>query len=132
MANKTFRQPLGCLEVDVVSLYGTITFGSTGAVASSSGKGISSIVRNSAGKYTITLDAPYNALLWADTRILHSTLSSPATVGIEANLFSQDVSNASTPTLVIQFVALDNGAAADPASGAVCYLKMDLRNSSVS
>ena len=131
MANRTFRQPLGCLEVDVVSLYGSITFGSSGAVDSSTGKGITSVTRNSAGKYTILLDGSYPSFLWAEAKILNSALSDPTTVGIFANLFSQAVSS-TTPTVVMQFVAMDDGAAADPASGAVCYFKIDLRNSSVS
>lgn len=132
MANHTFRQPLGCLEVDVVNLYGSITFGATGAVASSTGKGVTSVTRNSAGKYTVLLDGSYNAFLWADAKIMNSTLSDPSSVGVFADLFSQAVSSSTTPTVVFQFVATDDGAAADPASGAVCYFRIDCRNSSVS
>jgi hypothetical protein len=120
---------LGCLENDVVSLYGSVTFGSTGAVASSTGKGITSVTRNSAGKYTVLLQDTYNAFLWADCKILNATLSDPSSVGVFADLFSQAVAT-TTPTVVFQFVATDDGAAADPASGAVAYFKIDLRNSS--
>lgn len=131
MADRSFHPWKGGLEIDPVVLWGTITIGATGAVSSSSGKGIASVVRDSAGKYTITLSDRYNAFLWGSANVLNSTLSDPTTVGIYANLFSEAVNNA-TPTVVIQFVALDDGAAADPANGAVVYFKLEMRNSSVS
>jgi hypothetical protein len=130
MANKSWLPVLGALEVDVVGLYGSITFGSTGAVSASSGKGIASVVRNSAGNYTITLDDSYQALLWAGVTLLHSASSDPSTVGVEWRVASADVLSAKT--VVIQSFASDDGAAADPASGAQVLLKFDLRNSTVS
>lgn len=131
MANRRFLPPLGHLEVDCVELFGTITIGATGAVSSSTGKGISTVVRDSAGKYTITLSDRYNALLYASGIILDDTDSDPVTVGVQPRLYSQAVNNA-TPTVVFQFYNHTNGAAADPASGAVVYLNFKLRNSSVS
>lgn len=131
MANRMFQQPAGSLEVGCVTLYGTITIGSTGAVSASTGKGITSVTRNSAGKYTVLLNDTYNSLLFADAKILHSTLSDASTVGIYANIFSQAVATAAAPTVIFQFVALDDGAAADPASGAVIYYKIEVKNSSV-
>lgn len=130
MANHTFRQPLGSIEVDMVSLYGALTIGASGAITASSGKGWTA-ARTSTGKYTITLDGSYSAFMWGDAKIMNSALSDPTTVGIYANTFSEAVSS-TTPTVVFQFVALDDGAAADPASGATVHFKIDVRNSSVS
>lgn len=131
MANHTFRPPLGGLEVDVVELFGNFAVGSTGAVGTTVGKGITSVTRNSTGQYTILLDGTYNAFLWGAAGIMSTADSDPATVGVLARLEAQTVAT-STPTVVIQFYALDDGAVADPASGAVVYFTLKLRNSSVS
>lgn len=131
MANRRFLPPLGALEVDVVELFGKISIGASGAVSSSSGKGIASVVRNSAGKYTITLSDRYNSLLYASAIVLDDTNSDPVTVGIQPRLFSEAVNNA-TPTIVIQFYNHTDGSAADPANGALVYFTAKLRNSSVS
>jgi hypothetical protein len=130
MANRSFHKPLGALEIDVATLYGTVTFGATGAVSASTGKGITSVTRNSAGKYTVLLADTYNALLWADGIILDTVNSDPVTVGVVPRLYSQAVNNA-TPTVVFQFYDVSGGEVADPASGAVLYYKIEMRNSSV-
>lgn len=131
MANRSFLPPLGHLEVDVVELFGSITIGSTGAVSSSSGKGISSVTRDSTGKYTIALSDRYNSFLFASAVILDDTNSDPVTVGVQPRLYAEAVNNA-TPTIAFQFYNHTNGAVADPASGAVVYFSIKLRNSSVS
>lgn len=131
MASRTFSLPEGALENRVVSLYCAVTIGSSGAVASYSGKGIASVVKESAaGQYTVTLQDQYNALLHPSMTLLDDTDSSPATVGTHMRLQSQAVS-ASTPTVVVQCYAGDDGADANPADGAVIYLKLELRNSTV-
>lgn len=67
MANKAFVLPKGNLERQVVRLFATISLGASGAVnAGSIGKGFTGAVRNSAGLYTITLDAKYARFLGAD------------------------------------------------------------------
>jgi hypothetical protein len=63
--------------------------------------------------------------------VLDSANDDPTTVGIYARVASEAVANA-TPTIVVQFVALDDGAAADPGDGAKLFLNLKLRNSSVS
>lgn len=132
MANRSFHPPAGNLELDVVNLFGTITVGASGAVTTGVGKGIASVVKESAaGQYTITLSDTYNTLLMANFMLLDGTDESPATVGTHMRLNSQAVSNA-TPTLVLQCYAGDDGADANPADGAVIYFQVVLRNSSVS
>ncbi len=130
MANHTFRPPLGCLEVDVVSLYCKFVVGATGAVGTVTGKGITSVTKDSTGQYSILLDGTYNAFLWGAAGIMTTTSSDPATVGVLARLEAETV--ATTKLVQLQFYALDDGAVADPFETAVVYIKLELRNSSVS
>lgn len=134
MADRMFRPPPQTLETDPIILWGNMTVGASGAVSSSTagnGRGISTIVRNSAGKYTLTLSDAYPSFLYADAKVLNSTLSDPNTVGILSTVFSQAVSTIATPTVVIQFFDVATGAAADPANGAVVYFEIKVKNSSV-
>lgn len=131
MADRMFREGAKTLDIDLVTLYASATIGASGAVASSSAgtNGVTTVARTSAGKYTITLDDKYTGFRWADVKVLAGTLGDPNTAGILATLFSQDV--ASAKTVVFQFQNVTDGAAADPADGAVLYFKIDLKNSSV-
>jgi len=131
MANRLFLPFLGCLEVDVVELFGSCVIGASGAVSSYSGKGITSITRLSAGKYSVNMADRYNLFLYGSCNLLDDTNSDPATVGVHNRLFSEAVNNA-TPAVVFQFIAMDDGAAADPAAGATLYFNLKVRNSSVS
>ncbi len=131
MADRSFLQNHGALEVGVVDLFCSITVGSTGAVSASAGKGTTSITRNSAGKYTILLQDTYNDLLWADVKVLSATGSDPATIAVAGRVFSQAVATAAAPTVIIQGYAYDDGAAADFGVGAKLLVKLTLKNSSV-
>lgn len=130
MANRSFHKPLGHLEIDVVTLYGSITIGAAGAVSSSTGKGIASVALTGTGGYIVTLSDTYNAFLYADIQTLHSTDSDATTVGIHGRINAQAV-NTTTPTVTFQMFAGDDGADANPASGAVLYFQIVVRNSSV-
>ena len=134
MADRSFLPPAGALEANVVSLYANVSIGATGAPTLNTNpgsKGIASIVRNSAGKYTITLTDSYAKLLWATAGILDATNSDPTTVGVLCKVASETVST-STPTVVIQFFdAATPFTAADPRNGAVVLFKAELRNSTV-
>jgi hypothetical protein len=133
MANRNFYPNHQSLEVDCVHLWAEINIGASGAVSSSSGLGIASVTKESAaGQYTIRLTDSYNKLLWASVILLDDTNSDPATAAVEARILSEDVDNASTPNIVIQGIALDDGAAANFVSGAKLLVKIELRNSSVS
>jgi hypothetical protein len=88
------------------------------------------VVRDSAGKYTITLQDSYPSLLGATVTVLDDTNSDPATVAIHGRILSEAVSS-STPTVVIQGVAGDDGAAADFAEGAKVLVHVTLKNSSL-
>ena len=131
MANRSFHRPLGSLEIDVVTLFGTITIGASGAVSASTGKGITSVTNNSTGKYTVLLADTYNGFLWADGIVLDDTNSDPVSVGVVPRLFSQDVASLTAPVVILQFYDVAGGEVANPASGAVVYFKIDLRNSTL-
>lgn len=132
MANRNFFSNSYSLEVDHVTLWAEINVGASGAVSSSSGLGIASVTKEStAGQYTIALSDSYNKLLHAQIMLLDDTDSNPATVAIIGRVLSEDVASSSAPKIVIQGVALDDGAAANFASGAKLLVKIELRNSSV-
>jgi hypothetical protein len=126
MANRYFNQFRLSLEKQPVDLFMTVTIGATGAptLVASKSKGISSIVRNSVGKYTITLMDKYVDLLIAEWSFQNATGISAAP---EMGLVSYAVS-AATPTIVIQF-ANNAGAATDPANGDEIKLNFTLKNS---
>lgn len=131
MANRMWLPPAGSLEVSVVELFGSITIGATGAVSAQSGKGIGTITRTSAGLYSIPLTDTYSSFLWGGITLLDSASSDPSTVGTASRFKSQAVSSGTAPLVTIQMYASDDGAAADPASGAVIYFTLKLKNSSV-
>jgi hypothetical protein len=134
MANRSFRPPLGALEVDVVELFAKLTIGATGGVTavSTTSKGFASFTKeSSAGQYTLALSDSYNSLLFAGITLLDATDSDPAAVGCSFRVLSEDVDHTSTPNVVIQAYTTDDGAAANPRDGAVVQVMLKLKNSSV-
>ena len=127
MANRNFNR-YQALTKEVKALFAQVSIAAVGAPTLDATKslGITSIVRNSAGRYTITLDDKYNDLLQViESRELAS--GAPSAVGGMV-IRSQDVANAKT--IVIEYVdAL--GAPVELAAGSVLRLKFDLKNSSV-
>lgn len=127
MAGRLWLPPLGHLEVDVASLFGSVTFGATGAVASFTGKGVAGVTRNSAGHYTVALTDDFNALMWVG--LTRAGTAPAATDGSYARYVSNTIGSG-TPTIVVEY-DVAAGTAADPVSGAVLLFRFDLRNSSV-
>lgn len=137
MASRSFRPPLGALEVDVVTLFAELTIGTSGSVTASGGDwygaGIADVTKESTGgQYTITLEDSYHRLLWADVQILDDTDSNSASVATVARILSEDVDGSSDdPNIVIQGYNTDDGAADDFAVGARVFVAITLRNSTV-
>ena len=130
----SFHKIYGALEVDVCLLYANWAVGAAGAptLGATGNKGITSVVRNSTGKYTVTFDDAYNGLLWADAIVMDATNSDPTTVGVVAKLVSQSVQTSGAGTVVIQFYSTATpGTVEDPRDGATIYFKAELRRSSV-
>lgn len=112
-----------------VVLSANVSIGATGAptVVAKTGMGILSVVRTGVGAYTITFTNPFAALL--DVRVASiSGSSAPAApiIGIVANA----VTTAATPNVQIQMRDIA-AAAADPASGEILLINIDLDRSSL-
>jgi hypothetical protein len=127
--NRNYVNTHNSLERRIVALYVKAAIGSTGAVTldAVNSKGITSMVRNSAGNYTVTLADKYVQFLVGHiTKVVPSGTDS--TVG-GAKWVSVAV-GATIPTAVIQFQDA-TGTAADPISGTVVYMKLELKATSV-
>lgn len=64
MANRNFKPAALTLENESRKIYARCTIGNTGAVSSIEGTGVSTITREAAGKYSITLEDIYNKFLF--------------------------------------------------------------------
>lgn len=131
MANRRFKQFQGSLESGLVKLFGKATFGSSGAVSSSTCQGFSIAKTGSeTGRYTVTLNDKYSEL-----KGCHVTLVGPADAaltdasGVISSIRNDAVS--SSKTFDIQFSSNVNLADADPSSGNKMYLEITLKNSSL-
>lgn len=110
-----------------------VTIGATGAptLVSGQNKGILSITRNSAGKYTIVLNSSFNRLLMLDSMVL---LASGLPAAPVCNVVA-DNSAAAAKSIVIQYSAATNSStttlvATDPADGETLLISMKLKNAS--
>jgi hypothetical protein len=129
MANRQFAQFRYSLEKMVVDLYAAVAFGSTGAptLDTKNSKGIKSIARTAAGKYTVTLADKYQRVLAADAALIAAT-------GVPAAPHMFLVADGSASgTVTIQFAAPSGASGAlvatDPASGHSARIHFALSNS---
>jgi hypothetical protein len=127
MAARRFFVHRGHLEREVVGLFLNVSFGATGAPTIVRGLSFESVVRNSAGRYTITLADEYFRLLGITFTELAAAVSNK-----KWQLVSYDVK---TKVLVIQCVGPtasgDTAAVAvDPASGDELFLALSVSNTS--
>jgi hypothetical protein len=109
-----------------VELRASISFGAAGAptLVAGTGMGISSVVRNSAGDFTIALSQAFVSLMGVD----HVMISSAASAAPELRVKANSVSSASAPS--IEIVTSAAGTATDPASGEIMLIKILLNRSS--
>lgn len=131
----SFHKLRGALEIDVCVLYGNFSVGAAGAptLGATGCKGISSVVRNSTGNYTVTLDDVYNQFLWADAALVDATNSDPTTVGVVNKVASTSIQASGGGTVTFQFYSTATpGTVEDPRNGATVYFKIEVRLSSVS
>lgn len=126
MAGRRFRSQFRLSwEAKSVDLFAKISIGASGAPTLTWGSGIKSVVRNSAGKYTITLQDSYAALIALEPEFIVSG-AAPAAPIVAVD---SDNSASATPTIVI--VCYNATTATDPASGEKLLLKICLRDSSI-
>jgi hypothetical protein len=124
MASRYFQQFTSSLDRNVVILDGTVTLNGAGAPTALTGKGLSTLVRTSAGVYTLTLMDRYYAFLYANASFNGVTGKaglSDLTMGITSNV------NNATPTVTFTFVN-DSGTVTDPASGVGLQFIILLKN----
>jgi hypothetical protein len=130
MANRNWKRDRGALTRGLIDLFANVAIGATGAptLTVASSEGIKSIARNSAGKYTITLQDQYSKGLKAFDYFLLLASGAPASSANPAPVIRADNSAAAAKTVVLEF--LDNtGAAIELTSGVVLSLNFVLKNS---
>ncbi len=112
----------------MVSLLVRVSIGASGAptIIANTGMGIKSIVRNSAGNYTINLTNTFATLLNLSL-MSNSGASAPAAPIV--NIATSAVSTASAPKVIIQMRNL-SGVATDPASGEILHITISANRSS--
>ncbi len=124
MANRQFQQFSFTMEKFTVKLYAKVSIGSSGAptLVSNQHKGIASIVHNSAGDYTITLQDNYYRLLNVTCAVQNAS-----GVPVAPNMGIK-VDSVSSGSLEVVFSAA--GTPTDPASGDSLFIEISLSNSS--
>ena len=123
--NRFFNQFYWSLVKGKTVLFGKVAIGAAGAptLSAVNSKGIASMSRTAAGKYTITLQDKYVSFLGMQITPL---LASGLPANISFCVVSESVSSAKT--VVIQ--CLDAaGAAVDPDSGQTIYFEIKLSSS---
>lgn len=110
------------LETEIKTLFAKITIGGTGAPTLTTGYGITSISRTSAGLYVLTLDDTYASLKFFDVIHIHSSVED-----LKFQISAETVATNKT----ITFFTLAIGTATDPASGDVLLVKIDVKRSSL-
>lgn len=132
MANRYFNQFAWSLEKNPVHLWLRVNFGATGAPtlvtsagtpATPASRGIKSIVRNSAGDYTITLQDAYAGFLSLDYSFFNT--AAPAAPAMWVKTLA--VTTLATPTIEVVFNAA--GTPTDPATGEQVNMHIVLKQS---
>lgn len=123
MANRDFNRRQS-LEKEVKDVYAKVTIGAAGAPTLTSSIGIDSIVRNSAGDYTITLQDSYMSLKFFEVIQLSTT---PQDLSFQIKVASVN----SLPKGSVEFLCLTGATPTDPANGMKLFIKFELKNTSV-
>lgn len=121
MASRNWKRKQA-LETEVKEIFAKVTIGASGAPTLTTGIGVSSISRTSAGLYVLTLqDYYYN---------LKSFSGSVVSSSAEDLKFQVKTDGISSSSKTVTFFTLAVGTATDPANGDVLLLKLELKNSS--
>jgi len=135
MANRWFNQFQKTLEKEVVSIFARVTFGASGAptLVTSVSKGVVSVTRNSAGKYTFVFGTQtglldvYPNLLMVKHVFDESGNGGTAPASPGMYILANNVAVSGTSSLQIEFNSA--GTATDPASGEAVFLQFMFKNS---
>lgn len=128
MANRNYTgERMFNMEKDPVMLFLQCNIGASGAPSNLLARGISSIVRDAAGQYTITLQDAYVKVM----SLVGCGIA--ATAGTTSGVSSiQLIASTDVPNKVIKIQTLNaSGTVADPTSGTILDLQIILRNSKI-
>lgn len=136
MANRYMTQFQLTLEKKVSTIFAHVTFGATGAptLDAANSKGVVSVTRNSAGKYTFVFGTKagmldtYNKLLGVDMVLDATGNAGAAPAAPNLYLVGNSVAVAGTCSLQVQFTN-SAGTATDPASGEGVYIAFTFKDS---
>lgn len=130
MANRMWTEFQYSLEKRVVNLFASVAVGATGAptLNAASSKGIKSVVRNSAGNYTINLSDTYQRLLFMDSAVVLGSGAPSSGTTLQMIIRADNSNNQTTPNVQVEFLN-SSGTAVDLASGATLLLAPQLSNS---
>ena len=125
MANRLYQQFHQSLDHGVVSIYGYVTIGATGAVSAFKGLGVSALVRTATGVYTLTIADAFPAFLGASAMVVYNGVSVVGVVNMK-----QDPATNPGPLKSVVLNTLDfAGAEVNPDSGSRIYFEIKMRNS---
>lgn len=125
MANRLLNQFGASFEKAVVNVFADVTIGATGAptLNAAKSKGVKSIVRNSAGDYTLTLQDTYAKFFSCWVGFIKGT--APAAPNESIKAFNMSAAGGAT----IEFVLFNGATATDPASGEELFIEICVGNS---
>lgn len=136
MANRHFRQFPKTLIPEVCKIYARVSFGASGAptLDAKNSKGVVSVTRNSAGKFTfvfgtntkLPLDT-YNRLLMIKHVFDETGNSGTAPASPALYIIGNSIATVGTASIQVEFN--NAGTATDPASGEVVLLQFVFQNS---
>lgn len=129
MANRNFSSDMRTMERGLVQLDFSINIGATGApTLPRTGTGIASVVRDTDGAYTLTLEDAYVSLVTArfSTGAVQNSFAQSA-VYLNGTAAQQDVSSAKQ----VKFYTAVTTPAADLPSGSSVHVTLVLKNSQV-
>jgi len=117
------RDGVKAIEQGATTLYAKLVVGTTGAVTSFSGYGITNVARNGVGNYTITLDRKFKKLL-----NLNDTLIQATPQGLNATIEGDNV--ASAGTIVLEFNT-SAGTATELSSGTIALFAITVADTAL-
>lgn len=131
MANKDFKATVRTYEGGVVKLFAKVVTSTSGAIASQVSKGLTvAKTAGEVGRYTLTLDDKYSALLGCSVTLVGAA-DAAYTTAAGLNSFVRGVAvGDSTPLLYVQFARTDTGADAEVINAAEFYVELTLKNTS--
>ena len=113
--------PVKSLERETHTIKMVVSIGATGAPTVDRGKGVSSVARNGAGDYTITLLQKWALLMGIRVTLVDNTAR---------DFTFQAANDAVASSKTVDLLALTGGVASELPNGSKILVEIDLRNAS--